>query len=493
MGKIAAGNPAKKQKFSNQTMPEADPWKDAQETKLSEGVLLQFVGLTSPTHTLFVRILIPPSSPAERNHIFSVQQVLEWMLGEMLQREQAKTQEEFASQQLSSRQLLELGSVWKLSSNCSSGGTGKMKRVRQFLDNANDPLIVGTESLRVHFRPSRFPSAKLVDWTLSKQVEESSSTALATPKIHKGILHHDNDLGFAIVHKPSGLPAHATVDNGVENVLYQVEHHQRILGQGTLYKCSLPHRLDIETEGLLIVATKPEFSSYMGRMLQQKSLLCQANNVHENHHPVADIHKQYRCLVRLADPQQREDLIKRKGLIEHYRDPKSLAPKSFQLEAQEGWLKCLLRILEVGPVMTYQDNKAKLGSQVMEVQLELLTGRTHQIRGQFAAMNLPLVGDPLYGSPGTRTGCTTSWYTRRHRGSDDMSNTLIEHEGWLLGLQCCTLRFPKPKWQIHEKKQRLYLVEDGRELCSFLLDKARWSIYLTDTKEQGKNIAAMEP
>lgn len=35
---------------------------------------------------------------------------------------------------------------------------------------------------------------------------------------------------------------------------------------------------------------------------------------------------------------------------------------------------------------------------VAELEVELLTGRTHQIRGQFAALGFPLVGDAQVGN-----------------------------------------------------------------------------------------------
>lgn len=31
-----------------------------------------------------------------------------------------------------------------------------------------------------------------------------------------------------------------------------------------------------------------------------------------------------------------------------------------------------------------------------EVEVELITGRTHQLRAQFAAMHAPIVGDDMY-------------------------------------------------------------------------------------------------
>ena len=464
---MAAHEPAKKPKLASPKMPD-DPWKGAHEKQLSCGATLQLVGLSSPTHTLFGRIVLLSSETIKEGEdrlSYSVRQVVLWMLDELQKQRQMEK-----AVQLSTREVLQLGAVWKLTSNTSS--TGTMKRTRQFLDNANDPLRPTVESLRVHFRPSRFPAANLVDWSLSSDVSTPS-----VPSKHKAILHYDADLGFAIIHKPSGLPSHATVDNGVENVLYQLELQQR--RGGCCAKPSLPQRLDIETEGLLLVATKPEFSAYMGRILQQKSLSATASS--DKSRPTA-LHKQYRCLVRLTSQQQRQDLLRqtrepRQGLVEHYMDPSSLVPKTFQLEPREGWLKCLLRIIQVGPAVKYNeteetsygDGDGKADNLVMQVQVELLTGRTHQIRGQFAAMNLPLVGDPLYGQPDE----SIAWDARRNRGIARPNDSRTER----LGLQCCALSFPKPIWHINEKKKRPFLMKDEIEEFFFRLDNAWWSAH----------------
>ncbi len=52
--------------------------------------------------------------------------------------------------------------------------------------------------------------------------------------------------------------------------------------------------LDIETEGLLLVALKPEFASYIRRLLEQKSLSCDT----------CGIYKQYKCHLHLSSKEQ---------------------------------------------------------------------------------------------------------------------------------------------------------------------------------------------
>ena len=49
--------------------------------------------------------------------------------------------------------------------------------------------------------------------------------------------------------------------------------------------------------------------------------------------------------------------------------------------------------------------EAENGEKMSLVEIELITGRTHQIRVQFASRKMPLVGDGKYGSRDNRTSC----------------------------------------------------------------------------------------
>jgi 23S rRNA-/tRNA-specific pseudouridylate synthase len=432
-----------------------DLWKDACEFHVSDrGGILQLVGLDSPTHTLFGRIHHDAKLPEQT---YSVQQVLKYMLHQV----QVDLQETL---KLLATDLLRLGAVWKLSAPNDGGTNNKLKRQRQFLENATDSLQSNIESLRVHFLPTRFPAAYTVDWTLPLPRQSTVHT-----KNRFAILDWNLNHGYAVIDKPYGLASHETVDNGVENALYRVQ--QQLREAKCLEKASLPQRLDIETEGLLLVALKPEFASYIGRLLQQKSLSSDT----------CGIYKQCKCLVHLSSKEQREELVCKLStddmgqglLVEHYMDPKSVAPTTFQLNPCEGWLKCALRVLDIGPVMKCIVNDDETGVDdeqqlLVQVRVTLLMGWTHQIRGQFAAMSMPLVGDPLYGRQSCK--CNREWDAKRSRGDALLGETER------LGLQCCLSSFLKPKWEFHAKKNRNMLVPDeSGEYCTYRRQEGWWS------------------
>lgn len=73
---------------------------------------------------------------------------------------------------------------------------------------------------------------------------------------------------------------------------------------------------------------------------------------------------------------------------------------------------------------------------IVELEIELLTGRPNQIRGQLAAMDCPIVGDVLYVSG--RSG------SRSEVKSPTSSSSSSSSYSCRMALQCYYLKFPKP-------------------------------------------------
>lgn len=165
---------------------------------------------------------------------------------------------------------------------------------------------------------------------------------------------------FLILNKPAGLPSHPSVDNQIENSLTQSE----------LYfnkKLLISHRLDTTTEGLIVYGKTKEFVKNFNKQI-------------EHHH----IQKNYVALCET-------DIELPKHVI-HYMQPSPRAPKKVVPHFTEGvtddWDFCELKILA----------QKKIDVNLSWVKIDLLTGRTHQIRAQMSELGAPLCGDPLYGA-----------------------------------------------------------------------------------------------
>ncbi len=192
--------------------------------------------------------------------------------------------------------------------------------------------------LRVHQTPRRFP-VELFNYPIC-------------------VIHEDEDL--LIIDKPSGLPVHPTVDNTQENILALLE---KARGE----KLYITHRLDTGTSGLLIFARNALAQVKINQFLVD-----------------GEIRKYYRAFVSGHDLPEGEWL--------HFMEPSPRAPKKVSESQIRGWAECKLNIVDQTP-FTHE----KYGN-VSEILIELLTGRTHQIRSQLGFEGFPIIGDKAYGS-----------------------------------------------------------------------------------------------
>lgn len=165
---------------------------------------------------------------------------------------------------------------------------------------------------------------------------------------------------FLIVNKPARIPVHALVDNAVENLKYALS---RSLGV-ELFTTS---RLDIPTCGLMVYAKNKGFLEAYNRSVRERTTS-----------------KRYRALVRGNTPDRLPPL----GLWTHFMDPSIQAPKIISHEKKDRSRICELKVLRT----------QIFSKEVAEVEIDLITGRTHQIRAQLAYESFPILGDRLYGS-----------------------------------------------------------------------------------------------
>lgn len=204
----------------------------------------------------------------------------------------------------------------------------------------NQTVTSGT-LVRVHRNPKRHPVGA-INW--------------------KDLIVENNE-DFIVVNKPYNIPTHPTVDNSVENVLNQMSAS---LGQ----QLFITHRLDTETTGLLLIAKTKQFQNIFNYLISNKMVT-----------------KKYKALTTRR-PEQKKHI--------HYIHPNKFLPKLVSKDPIEGWQVCELVIEKVNEIMLPN------GENGYESIIELITGRTHQIRAQLTGLNCPLFGDELYGDENTQ-------------------------------------------------------------------------------------------
>ncbi|WP_053383732.1 RluA family pseudouridine synthase [Leucobacter celer] len=204
-----------------------------------------------------------------------------------------------------------------------------------------------------------------------------------------GIVHDDDDI--VVVDKPAGVAAHPSLGWEGPTVLGALAGAgYRIATSGPSERQGIVHRLDAGTSGLMVVAKSEHAYSELKRAFKERE-------VDKIYHAVVQGH---------PDPFS--------GTIE---GPIGRHPG-------HEWKFAVTR--DGKPSVThYETLEAFPYATLLEIELE--TGRTHQIRVHMSAQRHPCVGDGMYGADPTlsaRLGLTRQWLHAmrlgfRHPGSGE--------------------------------------------------------------------------
>ncbi len=193
------------------------------------------------------------------------------------------------------------------------------------------------------------------------------------------ILHQDSHI--LAINKPAGLVVHS--DGRTEEVTlsdWVTEHFPQAAEVGEpivfadtakmpIKRPGIVHRLDRDTSGVMLIALTQEGFNHLKRQFQDRS-----------------IEKKYHAFVY--------GIIKEDdGVIDR---PIARSRKDFRLwSAQRGGRGETRDAVTHFKVLNRLDTE-NLATDVTLIEVSPLTGRTHQIRVHFKAINHPLVADPLY-------------------------------------------------------------------------------------------------
>lgn len=194
------------------------------------------------------------------------------------------------------------------------------------------------------------------------------------------IIFEDNHI--LVVYKPEGMAVETAKITEVDLMSYL----KKYLGKEQPY-LSMIHRLDQPVEGLLVFAKTPFAAKELSRQVQ--------NNL---------MKKTYLAAVSIGEPdsyvinQKVKDKKNQKKTLEDYllKDGRTNTSKVVSKETK-GAKKAVLH---------YELAEANYQEGIAIAEIELVTGRHHQIRVQMSHAGMPLLGDVKYGNESSKEKST---------------------------------------------------------------------------------------
>mgnify|MGYP002571429986 CR=1 FL=1 len=200
------------------------------------------------------------------------------------------------------------------------------------------------------------------DRLLVRLAEEKTSDHIVPRPLPFPVIYEDEDL--LIVNKPAGLAVDGPDDDTLLNRALLYLNQQGEYKENDVYTPALCHRLDTGTSGLVIIAKTPEAEELFLAAIKSR-----------------EVKKTYLC-VTFGRPTP----------------PDATLGGYLLKDADRGIVK-IVEDKQPGAkdVETRYETIAVSGRLAL-LKVQLITGRTHQIRAHMASIGCPILGDSKYGN-----------------------------------------------------------------------------------------------
>ncbi|MFH1710638.1 MAG: RluA family pseudouridine synthase [bacterium] len=234
-----------------------------------------------------------------------------------------------------------------------------------------DKLIKGGQ-VKLNNGPAKHGYRIKTDDRIIVKVPPAKEIKAGPEDIPLNIIYEDKDI--IVINKPPGIVVHPAAGNAEHTLVNALLHHCRDLsGIGGSIRPGVVHRLDKDTSGLIVFAKNNEAHINLARQIKSREVkkiyLALVYGEMKSDSGVIDaplgrhpVHRKKMAVINSANLKKREALT-------HYRVIKKFSAKG---------------------------GSASGGNGYTLVELDLKTGRTHQIRVHLSYIGHPVVGDKTY-------------------------------------------------------------------------------------------------
>lgn len=272
--------------------------------------------------------------------------------------------DKFLSQQdlgISRSKICDLVSLGKVSVN------GKVIRKRSFLLASGDVIEIERDSLRA------FTTTLSSKRGLEAFGSSGDGGLIVPERIILNVLYEDDDI--LVLDKSSGMVVHPGINNYSGTLVNALAYYLSKKKVKPPKRVGLVHRLDKEVSGLMVIAKNDISLEVLSGQFSSEARGLKAT-------------KTYWAVVetsKLLGSNIGRDFIEIKGYISRKLNDR----RKMEFRYYDGGVKARSAISRMKLV--------KKGRKYSIVEVELVTGRTHQIRSQLEFLGIPIINDVVYG------------------------------------------------------------------------------------------------